>query len=87
MQKSSSDLSRNIASSNDIPATSTQATVSNSAMSSQTPIPIATGNIFPATGGVRREMITITASTNTRPERIVELKYSNVKVVGEFFLL
>uniref|UniRef100_A0A914C6R6 Glycogen synthase kinase-3 n=1 Tax=Acrobeloides nanus TaxID=290746 RepID=A0A914C6R6_9BILA len=51
-------------------------------MSSQTPIPIATGNIFPATGGVRREMITITASTNTRPERIVELKYSNVKVVG-----
>jgi len=46
------------------------------------PIPIATGNIFPTSGGVRRELTTVVASTNTKPERCVEVKYSNVRVVG-----
>jgi glycogen synthase kinase 3 beta len=46
------------------------------------PIPIATGNIFPTSGGVRREMTAVVASTNTKPERCVEVKYSNVRVVG-----
>uniref|UniRef100_A0A914PVU0 Protein kinase domain-containing protein n=1 Tax=Panagrolaimus davidi TaxID=227884 RepID=A0A914PVU0_9BILA len=46
------------------------------------PIPIATGNIFPTGGGVRRELTTVIASTNTKPERCVEVKYSNVRVVG-----
>lgn len=45
-------------------------------------IPIATGNIFPTSGGVRREMTTVVASTNTKPERCVDVKYSNVRVVG-----
>ncbi|KAE9552384.1 hypothetical protein FO519_004397 [Halicephalobus sp. NKZ332] len=46
------------------------------------PIPIATGNIFPTSGGVRRELTIVVASTNTKPERCVEVKYSNVRVVG-----
>lgn len=46
------------------------------------PIPIATGNIFPTSGGVRRELTTVVASTNTKPEKCVEVKYSNVRVVG-----
>jgi serine/threonine protein kinase len=46
------------------------------------PIPIATGNIFPTSGGVRRELTTVFASTNTKPERCVEVKYSNLRIVG-----
>uniref|UniRef100_A0A7E4W104 Glycogen synthase kinase-3 n=1 Tax=Panagrellus redivivus TaxID=6233 RepID=A0A7E4W104_PANRE len=52
------------------------------ANSNLAPIPIATGNIFPTSGGVRRELTVVNASTNTRPEQCVEVKYSNVRVVG-----
>jgi serine/threonine protein kinase len=45
-------------------------------------IPTVKGNIFPTSDGIRRELTTVTASTNTRYETCVEVKYSNVKVVG-----
>ncbi|KAI1714050.1 protein kinase domain-containing protein [Ditylenchus destructor] len=41
-----------------------------------------TGNIFPTNDGVKREVTTVNASTNSKPERLVEIKYSNVRVVG-----
>jgi serine/threonine protein kinase len=45
-------------------------------------IPTMRGNIFPTSDGVRRETTTVTASTNSTPESCIEVKYSNVRVVG-----
>lgn len=37
-------------------------------------IPTMTGNIFPTNDGVRREVVAVNASTNTKPEFCVEVK-------------
>lgn len=45
-------------------------------------IPTVTGNIYPANDTIRKEVVTVNASSNTWPEQCVEVKYSNTRVIG-----